>query len=269
MTALAARIPRCRRACRGSTLKGPGLRFSGTVIAALIIPGPAAGQWHSAAAVQVSLRCLGTMATGMNRGFSAAPLRSGRGQMQPCSCRCFRPARPGGNCRAERPPDYREIARGLGPPADGTSDAGWLRGQTTRRRIHRRSDGGPKHRHGAPAGDQSTEIHVTPNLPVVRQDRITRQSRHAVGLSPCLTGALFYDVFLGLRRSQALRGARPLPPGTCHDSVLRPARRARITPDRAAAGAVKRSGSSARKAGSRDWRRAPGRRWRIRRRSTE
>jgi len=27
------------------------------------------------------------------------------------------------------------------------SDAGWLRGQTTRRRIHRRSDGGPERRH--------------------------------------------------------------------------------------------------------------------------
>jgi hypothetical protein len=32
------------------------------------------------------------------------------------------------------------------------SDAGWLRGQTTRRRIHRRSDGGPERRSRCPDG---------------------------------------------------------------------------------------------------------------------
>ena len=32
------------------------------------------------------------------------------------------------------------------------SDAGWLRGQTTRRRIHRRSDGGPERRQRCPGG---------------------------------------------------------------------------------------------------------------------
>ena len=31
---------------------------------------------------------------------------------------------------------------------------------------------------GAPAGDQSTGKHVTPNPPLVRQDRITSESRH-------------------------------------------------------------------------------------------
>ena len=31
-------------------------------------------------------------------------------------------------------------------------DAGWLRGQTTRRRYHRRSDGGPERRQRCPDG---------------------------------------------------------------------------------------------------------------------
>ena len=43
----------------------------------------------------------------------------------------------------------RETLRATAKSAKGRqakSDAGWLRGQTTRRRIHRRSDGGPERR---------------------------------------------------------------------------------------------------------------------------
>src|ERR1700729_2226567 len=89
---------------------------------------------------------------------------------------------------------------GRSPGSTGSvkmSDAGWLRGQTTRRRIHRRSDGGPERRHGAPAGDQSTENHVTPNLPVVRQDRILSQSRQTTRL--VASQVHLYDLFSATR----------------------------------------------------------------------
>jgi len=46
-----------------------------------------------------------------------------------------------------------QILRASGEGAAGPrswSDAGWLRGQTTRRRIHRRSDGGPERRQLVP-----------------------------------------------------------------------------------------------------------------------
>jgi hypothetical protein len=36
--------------------------------------------------------------------------------------------------------------------AQKKGDAGWLRGQTTRRRYHRRSDGGPERRQRCPDG---------------------------------------------------------------------------------------------------------------------
>src|SRR5215469_8917570 len=49
----------------------------------------------------------------------------------------------------------REIPPGTPKPTKCPrrwGDAGWLRGQTTRRRIHRRSDGGPERRHRCPGG---------------------------------------------------------------------------------------------------------------------
>ena len=48
-------------------------------------------------------------------------------------------------------------------------DAGWLRGQTTRRR-RRCSDGGSKHRSRASTGDRSARTQCTPMPPGVRQE---------------------------------------------------------------------------------------------------
>jgi hypothetical protein len=77
---------------------------------------------------------------------------------------------PGQTLRASRrgPPKgpsigRRRVATGANHPASQSS-------------ALRRGPGTPAV--GAPAGDQSTGKHVTPNLPLVRQDRITRQSHH-------------------------------------------------------------------------------------------
>src|SRR5215469_10152111 len=42
---------------------------------------------------------------------------------------------------------------------------------------------------GAPAGDQGTGKHVTPNPPLVRQDRIRTQSRYPEDSTPDASGA--------------------------------------------------------------------------------
>jgi len=59
------------------------------------------------------------------------------------------------------------------------SDAGWLRGQTTRRRIHRRSDGGPERRQALRRGTRAPlcMLHRNPPLCVktgLRSHRILR-----------------------------------------------------------------------------------------------
>ena len=65
--------------------------------------------------------------------------------------------------------ERRRVATGANHPASHSS-------------ALRRGPGTPAS--GAPAGDQSTGMHVTPNIPLVRQDRITRQSRHPCRLLP-------------------------------------------------------------------------------------
>ena len=61
--------------------------------------------------------------------------------------------------------ERRRVATGANHPASHSS-------------ALRRGPGTPAI--GTPAGDQSTVMHVTPNRPLVRQDRIRRQSRHPV-----------------------------------------------------------------------------------------
>ncbi len=65
---------------------------------------------------------------------------------------------------AEGPPDIerRRVATGANHPASHSS-------------AFRRGPGTPA---GAPTGDQSTAMHVTPKPPLVRQDRITSRSGH-------------------------------------------------------------------------------------------
>ena len=50
------------------------------------------------------------------------------------------------------PPGQILRATAKDPEVRAWGDAGWLRGQTTRRRIHRRSDGGPERRQRCPDG---------------------------------------------------------------------------------------------------------------------
>ncbi len=69
-----------------------------------------------------------------------AVLRAGT---RPCRWRC----EPRGGRRVQE----REPSQSQKSPRRW-SDAGWLRGQTTRRRIHRRSDGGPERRRWCPDG---------------------------------------------------------------------------------------------------------------------
>jgi len=71
----------------------------------------------------------------------------------------------------------RAIAKRTESPR-AKSDAGWLRGQTTRRRIHRRSDGGPERRQALRRGTRAPLCMLTPNPPLCVKTRITG---HRVG----------------------------------------------------------------------------------------
>src|SRR5690606_27902245 len=59
-----------------------------------------------------------------------------------------------------------------GRDRDEKGDAGWLRGQTTRRRAQC-SDGGSKHWPSASTGDRSAGPQCTPHPPPVRQESVT------------------------------------------------------------------------------------------------
>jgi hypothetical protein len=84
-------------------------------------------------------------ATGEDEGAAGAAEAGQRGQTP--GVRLRRPGVPGSRDRPAREPWATQ-----GNTAKPTKyrrrwgDAGWLRGQTTRRRIHRRSDGGPERR---------------------------------------------------------------------------------------------------------------------------
>src|SRR5580692_11612855 len=64
---------------------------------------------------------------------------------------------------------------------DEKGDAGWLRGQTTRRRYHRRSDGGPERRQRCPDGgpEHRYEWYTADPLYVSRPDDNQISGRHS------------------------------------------------------------------------------------------
>jgi hypothetical protein len=122
---------------------------------------------------------------------------------------------PGGYCELlpRRPGiERRRVATGANHPASHSS-------------AFRRGPGTPA---GAPTGDQSTAMHVTPKPPLVRQDRITSRSGHGLVLSACsaVSGRLFRLCFLAKRpgrlrpRGCPLRGGPPSrPPGCVRGNV--------------------------------------------------
>jgi hypothetical protein len=108
--------------------------------------------------------------------------------------------------------ERRRVATGANHPASHSS-------------AFRRGPGTPA---GAPTGDQSTAMHVTPKPPLVRQDRITSRS----GPAPVLLGRsavsrlLFRLCFLAKRPGRLRAGGRPLrggppsrPPGCVRGDV--------------------------------------------------
>src|SRR5215469_3988153 len=73
---------------------------------------------------------------------------------------------------------------------DEKGDAGWLRGQTTRRRYHRRSDGGPERRQWCPDGGPEHRYEwYTANPPYVSRpnDNKSRDAILATRLPPRCT----------------------------------------------------------------------------------
>src|SRR5580692_12174005 len=68
---------------------------------------------------------------------------------------------------------------------DEKGDAGWLRGQTTRRRDHRRPDGGPERRQRCPDGGPEHRYEwYTAYPPCVSRPKATKS--RGVILAPCL-----------------------------------------------------------------------------------
>jgi hypothetical protein len=59
-------------------------------------------------------------------------------------------------------------------------DAGWLRGQTTRRRIIGVQTGALNAGSGAPTGDQSTDMNGTRGAPPMCQDPMRMKSRELI-----------------------------------------------------------------------------------------
>src|ERR1022692_2312133 len=92
--------------------------------------------------------------------------------------------------------------------AENKSDAGWLRGQTTRRRIHRRSDGGPERRQVLRRGTRAPLCMLHRNPPLVRQDRITSRSCRARRFTLSINRFLpaFWAVITGSKGSRLSRG---------------------------------------------------------------
>ena len=143
-------------------------------------------------------------------GASGASLRGVRGVAPPGRyCEPSR-RRPEGPTSMER----RRVATGANHPASHSS-------------AFRRGPGTPA---GAPTGDQSTAMHVTPKPPLVRQDRITsRSGTHTrLGGRSALSLLLFRVCFLAKRAGwlrpgrRRLRG-RPLsrPSGCARGDVAR------------------------------------------------
>src|ERR1017187_5865979 len=86
----------------------------------------------------------------------------------------------------------RRVATGANHPASHSS-------------AFRRGPGTPA---GAPTGDQSTVMHVTPKPPLVRQDRMTSRSRRACRFSLSINRflAAFWAVITGSKGSRLWRG---------------------------------------------------------------
>jgi hypothetical protein len=96
-----------------------------------------------------------------------------------------------------RPPsiERRRVATGANHPASHSS-------------AFRRGPGTPA---GAPTGDQSTAMHVTPKPPLVRQDRITSRSvpHHVLLGRSAVSRLLFRPCFLAKRLGRLRPGGRP------------------------------------------------------------
>jgi hypothetical protein len=103
------------------------------------------------------------------------------------------------------------------------SDAGWLRGQTTRRRIHRRSDGGPERRQVLRRGTRAPlcMLHRNPPLCVKTGLEADLATHMRLGGRSALSRLLFRVCFLAKRAGwlrpgrRRLRGRPPSRPSGC------------------------------------------------------
>jgi hypothetical protein len=90
------------------------------------------------------------------------------------------------------------------------SDAGWLRGQTTRRRIHRRSDGGPERRQVLRRGTRAPlcMLHRNPPLCVKTGLEADLATHLRLGGRSALSLLLFRACFLAKRAGRLRPGRR-------------------------------------------------------------
>ena len=113
------------------------------------------------------------------------------------------------------------------------SDAGWLRGQTTRRRIHRRSDGGPERRQVLRRGTRAPLCMLHRNPPVCVKTGLQADlaRRHALSHRSAVSRLLFSPCFLANRVGWLrpgrwrLRGGPPSRPPGCvrgHVAIWQP-----------------------------------------------
>ena len=108
------------------------------------------------------------------------------------------------------------------------SDAGWLRGQTTRRRIHRRSDGGPERRQVLRRGTRAPLCMLHRNPPLCVKTGLqadlarTRALSHRSAVSRLLFSPCFRAKRVGRLRPGRRRlrgGPRSRPPGCVRGDV--------------------------------------------------
>ena len=132
----------------------------------------------------------------------------------------------GGSPPRENTASQAQEAKGL----QAWSDAGWLRGQTTRRRMHRRSDGGPERRRCSDGGPEHRYACYTETPPCASRPDY-KQIWHAqrLGGRSGLSLLLFRVCFLAKRAGWLRPGGRrlrgrplaghPVAPGGCSASA--------------------------------------------------
>jgi hypothetical protein len=113
-----------------------------------------------------------------------------------------------------RPPREDTASQVAGGPKglQAWSDAGWLRGQTTRRRIHRRSDGGPERRQVLRRGTRAPlcMLHRNPPLCVKTGLEADLATHLRLGGRSALSLLLFRACFLAKRAGRLRPGRRCL-----------------------------------------------------------